>query len=614
MPKAKAKIEKGNISVHTENILPIIKKWLYSDRDIFLRELVSNAHDAIAKLQHLTLTREFEGERDYKITVKLDTEKKTLTISDNGIGMTADEVKKYINQVAFSGAEEFAKKYEGGDQKSQLIGHFGLGFYSAFMVADKVEIVTLSYKESSEAVKWSSTGTTEFEISTTEKAEGGTDIILHLTEDSSDFNSEYQIRETLKKYCSFIPVPITFNDAQVNEQKPIWVSSPTSLKDQDYLDFYKYLFPFSDEPLFWIHINIDFPINLSGILYFPKLKHQFDSSQKHIKLYCNKVYVSDNCQDLIPEFLTVLQGVIDAPDIPLNVSRSFLQNDPNVRKLAEHIQKKVADKLKELHKKDRAKFEQNWEEINPFVKFGAISNDKFYEQAKDFLIFKSTEDYYTTIEDYLERNKEKHEKKIFYISDEIAQSSYLELFKKEGLEAIFLNSVIDSHFIQHLEMKHAGVQFQRIDSDVSEHLVDKDKTEIVDAKTNKTASQTIEEVFKKNLTLEGLTVKVESLKSEELAGMIVLSEQMRRLKEMSAMYQQGNNGMDLMKEHTLVVNANSKVAKLIKTKAEILPEGEDVKMLCEHIYDLAMLSQGLLENTKMPIFVERSTKILGMVK
>ncbi|MCC7430649.1 molecular chaperone HtpG, partial [bacterium] len=515
--------EKGSISVHTENILPIIKKWLYADTDIFLRELVSNSHDAIAKLKHLSLTQEYKGEKDFKITVKLDTNAKTITISDNGIGMTADEVKKYINQVAFSGAEEFAKKYQGGDSQKQLIGHFGLGFYSAFMVAEKVELISLSYKEESQAIKWVSVGTTEFEITGSERSEHGTDVILHLSEDALEFNSEFRIREILGKYCKFIPIPIEFNGSKINEKEALWTKSPTNLEEKDYVEFYDYLYPYSDKPLFWIHLNLDFPINLTGILYFPKLKHEFDSSKGHIKLYCNEVYVSDNCQDLIPQFLTVLQGAIDSPDIPLNVSRSALQNDPNVRKLATHIQKKVADKLNELFRKDKEQFVKFWEDISPFVKFGVLSDEKFYEQVKEIVLFKSTKGDFVTIEEYLERNKEKNKNKVFYVSNEVTQSSYLRLFKEQDLEALFMDSEIDTHYVQHLEMKNHEVSFARVDSDVSEQLVDRGKTEIIDAVTNKTSNQIIEEIFRHNLKVDGLTIKVENLKTEEVPAMVILS-------------------------------------------------------------------------------------------
>lgn len=603
-------IEKGTISVEMENIFPIIKKWLYSDKEIFLRELVSNAMDAINKLKHLEVIKEFKGhDQEYQIEIKINKNDGTLSVIDNGIGMTAEEIKKYINQVAFSGAEDFLKKYKTGEESSQIIGHFGLGFYSSFMVSDKVEIDSLSYQEGSTPAKWVCDGSPEFTISKGTRDKIGTEVKLYISKDERDFLEETRIKHILKTYSDFLPVPIKIGSEIVNKQKPLWDQSPTSLKNDDYINFYHYLYPFSDDPLFWIHLNVDYPFNLKGILYFPKIKHEFEVLKGKIKLYCNKVFVTDNIEDIVPQFLTNLQGALDCPDIPLNVSRSMLQNDPYVRKISTHITKKVGDKLKELYQEDKDKYIKYWEDIHPFIKFGIMSDDKFYEQTKDIVIFKSSTGEYTTIKDYLERNKEKNKNRVYYTSDAISQSTYLNLFKSQGLEVLTMDTLIDSHFVQFMEMKNNDIKFARIDSDISEDLVDKEaESKILDPKTHKTFNQTIEDIFRKNLDIPRLKIKVENLKSEDIPAMIILPEQMRRLKEMTLLIHKKTT--DFLEEHTLVVNASNPVVKNLKKLSESFNKHEKVKLICDQIYDLALISQKNFDEKIIERFIDRSNKVL----
>lgn len=607
--------ENGNISIHTENIFPIIKKWLYSDKDIFVRELISNGCDAISKLKRLTSMGEVSIGADTKFEVKVlvNKDNKTIKFIDNGIGMTAEEIKKYINQVAFSGAEDFISKYKDkADESNQIIGHFGLGFYSAFMVAEKVEIDTVSYVEGSEAVKWSCAGGTDYEITASDRNERGTTITLFLSEDEKEFLEDYRLREIIRKHCSFLPIEIYLEDEKeekkeertpLNDTKPLWMKNPKDCTDEEYKTFYNKVFMDFKEPLFWIHLNVDYPFNLKGILYFPRLKHELDASEGQIKLYNNQVFVADNIKEIIPEFLLLLKGVVDCSDLPLNVSRSFLQKDSNVIKLSKHITKKVADKLTELFKKERDNYNSFWEDINVFIKYGCMRDESFYEKVKDIIIFKTTNGEHVTLQQYLDNNKEKHEKKVFYVNDENQQAQYIKLFKDNNLEAIILNSAIDSHFVNFLEMKENGVQFNRIDSDLSEILKDKEAVDENKAKE-------LEEIFKTNLGKDKLIIKVEGLKASNIPAIMLLAEQSRRMKEMSAMF--GGMDVDSMfpKEETLVLNSNSDLIDSLITLTKNENKKEDVKMICEHIYDLALIGNKQLDAEGMSKFIERSNKLL----
>lgn len=608
--------ENGNISIHTENIFPIIKKWLYSDKDIFVRELISNASDAISKLKRLASIGEANIDPDTKFEIKVvyNKDNNTIKFIDNGIGMTAEEVKKYINQVAFSGAEDFIAKYKDKmDEANQIIGHFGLGFYSSFMVSEKVEIDTLSYQEGAEAVKWRCTGGTEYELEASDRSERGTTVTLFLDEEGKEFLNEYKLREVIEKHCSFLPVEIYLenekeekkeNRKPLNDTHPLWIKNPKDCTEDEYKEFYRKVFKDFKEPLFWIHLNVDYPFNLKGILYFPKLKHELEASEGKIKLYNNQVFVADNIKEIIPEFLLLLKGVIDCADLPLNVSRSFLQKDANVIKISKHITKKVADKLTELFKKERDKYNSFWDDINLFIKYGCMRDESFYDKVKDILIYKTTNGEYVTLQQYLENNKEKHEKKVFYVSDETQQAQYIKLFKENDLEAIILNSAIDSHFINFLEMKESGVQFNRIDSDLSDVL--KDKEAAVDE--NKTKE--IENMFKANLGKDKLVIKVESLKAARIPAIMLLSEHSRRMQEMSAMF----GGMDVKNmfpnEETLVINKNSELINSLLEMNKDENKKEDVKLICEHIYDLALIGNKQLGAEEMAKFIERSNKIL----
>lgn len=608
--------ENGNISIHTENIFPIIKKWLYSDKDIFVRELISNSSDAISKLKRLASIGEAKIEENptFEVKVVYDKDGKTIKFIDNGIGMTDEEVKKYINQVAFSGAEDFIAKYKDKmDEANQIIGHFGLGFYSAFMVAEKVQIDTLSYQEGSESVRWICTGGTEYEMEASDRAERGTTITLYLDEEGQEFLDEYKLREIIEKHCSFLPVEIYIENEKeekkedrkpLNDTQPLWAKNPKDCTDEEYKEFYTKVFKDFKEPLFWIHLNVDYPFNLKGILYFPKLKHELDASEGQIKLYNNQVFIADNIKEIIPEFLLLLKGVIDCADLPLNVSRSFLQKDANVIKISKHITKKVADKLTELFKKERDKYNSFWDDINVFIKYGCMRDDSFYEKVKDILIYKTTNGEYVTLQQYLDNNKEKHEKKVFYVNDETQQAQYIKLFKENSLEAIVLNSAIDSHFISFLETKENGVQFNRIDSDLSDVL--KDKEAAVDESTSKE----LEEMFKAKSGNEKLQIKVESLKGTRIPAMMLLSEQSRRMQEMSAMF----GGMDMrnmfQNEETLVINKNSELINSLLKMNKDESKSEDAKLICEHIYDLALMGNKQLSADDMTRFIERSNKIL----
>ena len=605
--------EEGSISIHTENIFPIIKKWLYSDKDIFIRELVSNAVDAIHKLQNINLIDGLQLADEYKVDIHLDKEAGTLTVADNGIGMSADEVRKYINQIAFSSAEDFIEKFKKLEDKNQIIGHFGLGFYSSFMVAENVEIRTLSYQKDAVAVHWQCEGTTTYSLETTDKKERGTEVILHLNEDEKEFLEPDSVREVLKKFCNFLPVSITLEGEEINDKNPLWTKSAAEISEDEYKEFYRKLYPMSADPLFWIHLNIDFPFNLKGIIYFPHLTNEFDVTKSHIKLFCNQVFVSDNTPELIPEFLTPLQGCLDAPDLPLNVSRSYLQNDPQVRKIREVISGRVAAKIVDLAKNDREAFEPIWEDIHSFVKYGMMREDKFYEKVKDQVIYHATgEDKFTTLPEYLERAKEKHENKVYYANNEGAQATYLKLFKSQGMEVLILDAMIDNHFIQFLESKNSDLKFERVDSDITENLLEEDPSQkIVAGADNKTKEEKIEQVFKDELDIKGLTIRIETLKDDSVPGMILLNEQSRRFKEMTHMMGQGEMP-DMFADHTLMVNtASPAVEKILKLQDD--GDNESANMLIEQIYDLAMLSHQAISKERMAGFLERSGKLLGMI-
>lgn len=651
-------LEQGNITIHTENIFPIIKKSLYTDHEIFLRELISNGVDAIQKLKMVSYAGEVDGELETpEIQIIVDKEKKTLSIADNGIGMTAEEVKKYINQVAFSSAEEFVQKYQ-KDADQQIIGHFGLGFYSSFMVASNVEIDTLSYKAGSSAVHWSCDGSPAFTIEDSSRTQRGTTVTLTLQEEELEYLEPMRIRQLVKAYCDFMPVAIKLDGEQINRQRALWKESPQSLTKEDYLDFYRYLYPFQDEPLLWVHLNTDYPFLLNGILYFPKLKPDVDVTKGNIKLFCNQVFVSDHCEEVIPSFLMPLRGVIDSPDIPLNVSRSALTNDRTVRRIADFIAKKVGDRLNSLYNENRDEYIRSWQDVGTFVKFGSLNDDKFKKQVEDIIIYRTTHQAaasnsnpeapevqvqseegdawqdvtssnaanssvgaYTTLKEYLERNKEKQENRVFYCNDEASQATYVELHKKQGLEVLFMDSFIDTHFISFLEREYSEVKFSRVDSDLDNTLIDQDKAqEIVDPKTNKTRSELVKELFEKALNKPKVTIRTEALKSDDPQGtppaMVLLPEAMRRLQEMTALMQQ--QSAQFPEEHILVVNtAHPLIQNLVELSQGSLvqstgqsPSGELANDICQHVYDLALMAQKGFDAEGMKAFVERSNQVL----
>lgn len=638
--------ESGNLSIHAENILPIIKKWLYSNKDIFVREMVSNSNDAITKMKKLASmgdTRLQENEK-FTITVDINKDDKTIKFIDNGIGMTGEEVKKYINQVAFSGAVDFLEKYKDkADEGNQIIGHFGLGFYSAFMVSDKVTIDTLSWQTGASAVRWMSTGGMEFEMDDSDRAERGTTVTLYLSEDSLEFLDYYKMKSILEKYCSFMPYEIYLRDSSqkaetgespsgsgkkgsdktaggeggdkaeeqkekpINDTNPLWLKPPKDCTEEEYKEFYKKVFRDFNDPLFWIHLNMDYPFNLKGILYFPKLRHEIETIEGQIKLYYNQVFVADNIKEVIPEFLMLLKGVIDCPDLPLNVSRSFLQNDGYVSKISTHITKKVADKLTSLYENERENYDRYWDDINPFVKYGCIREEKFFERVKDIIIYKNINGEYTTLKDYLDRNSDKHKDKVFYVTDEKQQAQYIKLFRDQGMEAVILNALIDNHFIQFLEMKESGVKFLRIDSDLSDNLKD---SEAGDASSDLT--QKLETIFRESLGDDKLKIRVEALKASTPA-IILLSEYPRRMQEMTRMF--GMGGMDagsmFPDERTLVLNRNNGLMRALVKLSDSNSKKDDVKLICQHVFDLAMMSHKQLDPDAMTAFIERSNKLLG---
>ena len=593
--------QKGSISIHTENIFPIIKKWLYSDKDIFIRELISNGCDAVNKYKKLISLGEAKGNTDenYKIKVSIDKENSALIFEDNGIGMTAEEVEKYINQVAFSGAEDFFNTYKDKmNEENDIIGHFGLGFYSSFMVSKKVQIDTLSYKENATPVRWVSEDGLEFELTQSDNRETrGTTITLFLADDSKEFLEEYTVRNIIDKYCSFLPVDIyletiktketkeveVVDTTPINDTNPLWLKAPKDCTDEEYKEFYRKVFKTFDEPLFWIHLNVDYPFNLKGILYFPKLKNEFELIEGKVKLYNNQVFVADNIKEVIPEFLLLLKGVIDCPDLPLNVSRSFLQNDRDVSKISKHIVKKVADKLKSLYKNERENYEKFWDDIQVFIKFGCLKDESFYDKVKDSILFKTINSQYITLNDYLENCKEKHENKVFYVSNEEQQSQYIKLFKDYGLDAVILDSTIDNHFISMIEFKNQGVHFNRIDADLSDILKENDNEDNKEIKTD------IENLFKDVIGDRINNYSVESLKSEDTPAIILISEQSRRMSEMRSQFAGMDFGMSFEEEKTLVINNNSSIVKKLVSLKDDESKKEQVSLICNQIVDIALL-------------------------
>jgi molecular chaperone HtpG len=666
---SKAK-EKGTLSIHTENIFPIIKKWLYSQHDIFLRELISNATDAINKLKY---AKPDSDESKFRIEVKLDKKKKTLQVIDNGIGMTDEEIRKYINQIAFSGAEEFVEKFK--DVQANIIGHFGLGFYSSFMVADKVTIDSLSYQEGAEPAFWECDGSTDYIMSKGKRTEVGTTVTIHFNDESNDYLETAKINEILEKYCNFMPYPIEFDGKTVNQKEALWNRKPADVKEEEYREFYKKLFHDWQDPVFWIHLNVDYPFNLKGILYFPKLRNEPDFFKGEVKLFCNNVFVADNLEDLIPEYLLLLKGGIDIPDIPLNVSRSFLQNDKQVQKITKYISKKVADHLIDTFKFDRKKFEQYWEDIQTFIKYGLLKDDDFFDSLKDYIIFKSSSGDYVTFEEYKAKNPVTEGKtKVYYASSEDTQVSYLNLMKDQGIEVIFQTSPLDTHLYQKLESKLENSEFLRIDSELNDMLINKDKAELVDI-DNQTDAGKLKEIFDKALNdrieasfykdsykefikkhpqaVELLTpyitqkdeqsiirpydlpnevrdklgsdvwkelfdhvytdvkVEVKSLKSNDISGMIVFNEFMRRWHDMDML--QNREGSSMLKNHTLIVNQeNPTIRKILELSAA--GKTEEVKNLCTYIHDLSLLEQKAFNGNELKDFITRANQILNYIK
>ncbi|GAB3797049.1 molecular chaperone HtpG [Spirosoma humi] len=603
--------EKGQISIHTENIFPIIKKFLYSDHEIFLRELVSNAVDATQKLRQLASFGEFGGELgDLKVTVSLDEAAKTITISDNGLGMTADEIKKYINQIAFSGATDFLEKYKDKtDDKGQIIGHFGLGFYSAFMVAETVDIITKSYREGSEAVRWTCDGSTEFELAPAERADRGTDIVLHIAPDSEEFLTKSRLQGILDKYARFLPVPVEFDGKVVNNTAPIWTKSPSDLTDEDYKNFYRELYPMSEEPLFWIHLNVDYPFNLTGILYFPRIKNELRFQREKIQLYSRQVFITDEVKDVVPDFLMMLHGVIDSPDIPLNVSRSFLQSDTNVKKINGYITRKVADKLNDLFNADRKSFEEKFDDIGLFIKYGILSDDKFWEKAKNFVLLKNTEGEFATLDEYREKVQANQTDKnetlvLLYTSDRKQQDAYIESARRRGYDVLLLDNVIDAHFINALEQKLEKVNFQRVDADTLDKLIDKGlNNESVLSEADKTK---LKEVFDQVLDNKMLNVSIEAQPTDELPVTITLPEFMRRMKDMSALSGEQSFYGNFPMTHNVVVNANHPLIGKILAETDV----DAQKALVKQVYDLALLSQNMLTGADLTAFVKRTVATL----
>ena len=654
-------LKTGNITIHTENIFPIIKKSLYTNHEIFLRELISNAVDAIAKLKMAAFAGDYQGEpEEPEIKIAVDAGKKTLSVTDNGIGMTAEEIEKYINQVAFSSAEEFVQKYK--ESQETIIGQFGLGFYSAFMVAEKVEIDTLSFKEGAEAVHWSCDGSPEFTLESSDRTRCGTTITLTLLDEEKEYIEPQRIRQLVKTYCDFMPVAIKFDNEIINKQRALWKESPQNLSKDDYLEFYRYLYPFEEDPLLWIHLNTDYPFVLNGILFFPKLKPDVEVSRGQIKLFCNQVFVSDNCEEVVPEFLMPLRGTIDSTDIPLNVSRSALTANRTVRRIADYIAKKIGDRLKSLSSEDPKEYIRCWQDVGTYVKYGSLKDEKFKKQVEDLIIYRSTAtvaapeasskpaddggegdawaeeetktgdsgltvaengDAYTTLQSYLDRNQARHENRVFYCSDPSTQATYVRLYQSQGLEVLYLDSFIDAnYFAPFLEKEHSNLQFVRVDAELDKTLLeDEQKAEIVDPQTNKTRSESIKELFERALNNPKINIRAEALKSDDQSNtppaMVLLPEAMRRLKEMIALSQQQDMGFP--EEHTLIVNTahplvqnifNLSQGSIVQASGEASPSAQLAEQLCLHVYDLALVAQKGFGADDLKSFIQRSNQVL----
>src|SRR6478735_4722936 len=627
--------EKGTISIHTENIFPIIKKFLYSDHEIFLRELVSNAVDATQKLKKLASLGEFTGELgDLKIEVSFDKKEKTITVSDKGLGMTGEEIKKYINQIAFSGAAEFVEKFKDKTDAKDIIGKFGLGFYSAFMVSDKVELISRSFKEGTEAARWECDGSTEFELTEAKKEHRGTDVILHVNKDSEEFLDEWRLKGILEKYCKFLPVEIKFGtkedsvedgvdkddkpkftkvtvDNIINNTAPIWTKSPSDLKDEDYLAFYKELYPFTEDPLFWIHLNVDYPFNLTGVLYFPKIKNDFEVQKNKIQLYSRQVFITDEVKDVVPDFLMLLHGILDSPDIPLNVSRSYLQSDANVKKISQHITKKVADKLVDMFIKDRKEFEKKWDDISVFVRYGIISDEKFADKAKEFALLKNVDGQYFTLKEYEDKvkpNQTDKDKNVIYLytTDAAKQHSFIESAKAKAYDVLLLDGVLDSHYLSNLEQKLEKTQLKRVDSEIVDKLILKD--EKIASVLSSTEEEQVKGVFEKAINNKNMTLAIESLSPDDLPVTVTMSEWMRRMKDMA---KTGGGGMGFMgsmpDNYNVSINGNHHIIqKILKAETE-----EQKIKLAKQSYDLALLSQSMLTGADLTNFIKRSVELVS---
>ena len=599
------------LEIHSENLLPIIKKWLYSDKDIFARELVSNACDAIHKVKILRDKGVIKAsDEEFRIDIKIDKEKGTLKFIDTGIGLDAEEVEKYIAQIAFSSAEEFLEKYQTNNEDDQFIGHFGLGFYSAYMVAGKVDINTLSYKEGAESVFWSCDGSSEYTIEKGTRKIRGTEITLHIEKGEEEFLEEFRVKQILQHYCAFLPYPVYLGENRINTHEPLWIKNPSECTEKDYLDFYRHLYPMQEDPLFWMHLNVDYPFHLKGILYFPKLQREFDTTKNTVRLFCNRVFVSDNCKDVIPNYLMVLQGVIDSPDIPLNVSRSTLQMDRTVRQLTGHISKKVSDSLTSLYRADRERFYKCWEDVSPIVKLGAMEDEKFYGRVKDLLIWKVIDGGWTTVEDYLERNKTKTKDKVLYTKDERQLVHFLEIYKKKNVEVICAPHPIDSYLMQFLEAKISPATFKRIDSAIDDNILDKDREKSILDADGKTAAGKLADFIRSKLVDDKIEVEAKSLASDTLPGFVLIDESQRRMRDymMSISPKDAPQHLAQLTKKTFVVNTNNPLMNVLQDLDKANPElAAD---LVGEIYDLSLLSQREMDPQALNDFIGRSNVIL----
>lgn len=602
---------KKDLIIHSENILPIIKKWLYSDKEIFIRELVSNACDALYKLKILRDTGVCNvTDEEFRIDITVDKKNKTLTFSDTGIGMDAEEVEKYIAQIAFSGAEDFMEKYKTNQEGDQIIGHFGLGFYSSYMVASKVDINTLSYKEGAIPAFWSCDGSSEYELIEGTRQTRGTEITLHINEESEEFLDEANLRRILNRYCTFLPYPVQLGESRINEREPLWIKNPSDCTEQDYIEFYRHLYPMEEDPLFWVHLNVDYPFHLKGILYFPKMRRDFDLNKTHVKLFCNRVFVSDDCKDLIPNYLTVLRGVLDSSDIPLNVSRSYLQMDRTVRQLGNHISKKVSDSLSALYQSDKERFIKSWKDVSLIVKLGILEDDKFYERVKPFLIWKNLEGEWTTVEEYLERNRDKTQNKVIYSTGDDSNSHFIKLYKERNIEILAVDNHLDSHIMHYLEGKLAPTKFQRIDAGIEESLLDKQREKSILDAEGKTEAGRLAEFFKRKLTGQQIEVEAKSLASDALPGFLKLDEDQRRMRDYMRTMNRGEQsfGNDLFGQKTFVVNTNNPlVSSIMKLDTK---DPELAEALVHQVYNLALLSQKEMDPNALQDFVAKNSDVL----